>query len=231
MQRDGGFARAGAALNDDDAAVRMRDQLELFFIDEGGNFGQRFVGADRTATVHAEFSLGILDVFLRHHRGARCGALTAMQHRRELADRFDPLAARIFNERALRCTDAAQVALEDADIATRLHHAFGATTRDFFLVIVALFVAIIDLRDRRVAPIDDLHVGAAIDEAALADHHVARLAVHLEAKVGEVRRIDIDGQRLASTQAATQRREPRHLFDEGRQILGACFGDLVAQGQ
>jgi hypothetical protein len=117
----------------------------------------------------------------------------------------------------------------DGDIATRLDHALDATAGDLFLVVVALFVAVVDPRHRRVAPVDDLHVGLPIDEAALPDHHVLAVTVLLEAHVREVRGADVDRQRHAATEPRGERREARHLLDQGREILRARFGDLIAE--
>jgi hypothetical protein len=102
---------------------------------------------------------------------------------------------------------------------------------DLLLVVVALLVPVVDARHRRVAPVDDLHVRGAVDEAALADHHVAGLPPFLEAEVREVRRLQIDRQRLAAAEPAAQRRQPGHLLDQRRQVLAARLGDLVAQRQ
>ncbi len=45
----------------------------------------------------------------------------------------------------------------------------------------------------------------------------------------EVRRRDVDGQRATATEPRLERREPRHLLDQRREILGARFGDLIAE--
>jgi hypothetical protein len=227
MQGDGGLAGAGATLNHDDAARRLRDEIELLFVDQRGDLGQAFVGAHRGAVMNAElaFDGG------RGRRGARGFAHAAVKHGRERADRFDPAARRVLQERALRRADAAQVALRNRDIAARFDDAIDAAAGDLFFVVVAFFVAVVDARDRRVSPIDDLHVRRPIDEAALADHHVAALLLLAQPHMREVRRRDVDRQRAAAAESRLERREPRHLFDQRRQIFGARFGDLVAQGE
>ncbi len=165
----------------------------------------------------------------RHRPGRLADA--AVQHRRQLADRLLPVAARVAHERALRRADAAQLALVDGHVAPDLDHALDPAAGDLLLVVVALLVPVVHARHRGVAPVDDLHAGRAIDEAALADHDVAGGAVLLEAQVREVRRVDVHRQRLAAAEPAAQRRQPGHLLDQRRQVLAARLGDLVAQRQ
>jgi hypothetical protein len=161
--------------------------------------------------------------------GTRCFAHAAVEHRCDLPDCLHPRAARAFEVRALRRADAAKVAFVDRHVSARLDHAFDAAAGDFLFVVVALFVAIVDARHRRVAPVDDLHVRFAIDEAALTDHHVAALAGFFEPQMREVRRRDVDGQRATAAEPRSQRCKARHLLHERRQILGARFADLIAQ--
>ena len=210
VQRDRGLAAARAALDHDDAAARLRDQLELLLVDQRRDLGERLVSAHR-AVVHAELALRAAG-----RDRARGLAHAAVEHGRELTDRLHPAAARVLEERALRRADAAEVAARDRDVPPRVDDAVHAAAGDLFLVVVALFVAIVDARDGRVAPVDDLHVRLAIDEAALADHHVARLALLLQAHVREVRARDVDRQLCATTDARLERREARHLLDQRR---------------
>jgi hypothetical protein len=225
VERHRRLARAGAALDHDDAAAGLRDQLELLLVDQRGDLGERLVGA-RDAVVHAELALGAG----RGHR-ARGLAHPAVEHRRDLPDRLHPRAARVLHIGALRRADPAQVAAGDRDVAARLDHPLDAPAGDLLLVVVALLVPVVDPRHRRVAPVDDLDVRLPIDEAALADHHVARLAVLAQPHVREVRRRDVHRQRLAAAEPRLERREPRHLLDQRRQVLGARLGDLIAQRQ
>src|SRR5215831_9312380 len=69
---------------------------------------------------------------------------------------------------------------------------------------VALLVAVVDPRHRRVAPVDDLHVGLAVDEAALADQHVLGLVGLAQPDMREVRRGDVDRQLLATADPGAQ---------------------------
>jgi hypothetical protein len=223
VQRHGGLARAGAALDDDDAARRLGDELELLLVDQRGDLGQRLVGP-RGAVVDAERALGA-----GGGGGARCLAHAAVQDRRELTDRLHPGAARVLQVGALRRADPAEIAARDRYVAADLDDAFDPPTGDLLLVVVAFLVAVVDPRHRRVAPVDDLDVGLAVDEAALADQDVLALAALAQPDVREVRRRDVDRQLLAAAEPAAQRREPGHLLDERRQVLGAGLGDLVAQ--
>jgi len=225
MECDGRLARARATLDHDEAAARLRDQLELLLVDQRGDLGQRLLGA-RGAVMHAERAL-----LARRDDRPRRLAHAAVEDRRDLSDRLDPRAARRLEVRALRRADAAQVAARDRDVAPRFDDAFDAPPGDLLFVVVAFFVAVVDPRYRRVAPIDDLHVRRSIDEAALADHDVARLAALAQAHVREVRRRDVDRQRAPAAEPRLERCEPRHLFDQRRQIFGPRFGDLVAQRQ
>ena len=165
----------------------------------------------------------------RRGRHAHGLALTAAQHRSGVAHGLVPDVVGVANERALRRADAAQLAAEDRHVAPHLDHPGGAATGDLFLVVVALVVAVVDARDRGVAPVDDLHVVLAIDEAALADQHVAGLTLLAQGHVREVRRRDIDRQRARAAQAAANGRQAGHLLDQGRQILGLGLGDHVAE--
>lgn len=90
MQGHRRLARAGAALDHHDAALRLGDELELLLVDERGDLGERLVGAGH-AVMDAERALGAA---LGRHRAGRL-AHAAVEHRRQLADRLLPGAARI----------------------------------------------------------------------------------------------------------------------------------------
>ena len=153
MERDGGLAGAGAALDHDDAARRLRDQLELLLVDQRGDFGQRLVGA-RDAVMDAELAL-----LAGRGDGTRRLAHAAVEHRRDLADRLRPTSP-LAPLRYVPCgvPMRRRLPLRDRDVAARLDDALDATAGDLFLVVVAFFVAVVDARHRRVAPVDDLHV-------------------------------------------------------------------------
>src|SRR6201999_2148721 len=108
-------------------------------------------------------------------RRARGGALAAGQQRDLFAADLEPLALARADEGALRAADAAQLAHGDADVAARQDHAAQGAARHLLVVVVALVVAVVDLRDRGVAPVDDLHAGRAVDQAAAADQDVGHV--------------------------------------------------------
>jgi hypothetical protein len=58
VQRHGRLARARTALDHDDAARRLGDELELLLVDQRGDLRQRLVGA-RRAVVDPERALGV----------------------------------------------------------------------------------------------------------------------------------------------------------------------------
>src|SRR5690606_21378191 len=94
-------------------------------------------------------------------------------------------------EGGLGCADAAEHALRDREVAAQGDDALELLTAHLLLVVVTLVVAVVDLGDRRVAPVDDLDVGLAIDEAALADQDVPAPGAAVEGHVGEVGRADV----------------------------------------
>ena len=226
VERDRGLAGAGATLDHHDAGARLRDEVELFLIDQRRDLGKALVRAHLRAVVDAELAL------LAGRRDWPRGlAHAAVEHRGHLADGLEPRALRIAQVRALRCADAAEVALRDRDVAANLDEPLDGAAGDLVLVVVAFLVAVVDARDRRVAPVDDLDVRLAVDEAALANHHVLGLAALFQLHVREVRRRDVDRQRAAAADSRAERREPCHLLHQRREVLGARFGDLVAQRQ
>ena len=105
-------------------------------------------------------------------RRSRRGALAAGEQRHLVAVELEPFALARRDEGALRAADAPQLAAGDGDVAPRLDDAAQRAAGDLLVVVVALVVAVVDLRHRRVAPVDDLHAGGAIDEPAPPDQDV-----------------------------------------------------------
>ena len=183
VQRDGGLARAGASLQHHQPALRAGDEPELDRVDERGDLGQVLVRAQRSARVHAErapLASG------PQRRRARRGALAAGQAGGRHRIGLEPVPAVVGDEGGLRAADPAQPASVDGQAAARLDDTLEGLLAEVLLVVVALLVAIVDAAHRRVAPVDDVHAVAPIDEAALADQHVARAIVLLQPQVGEV---------------------------------------------
>src|SRR5205814_8101767 len=130
---------------------------------------------------------------------------------------------------ALRAADAPEHAAVDGDVAARVDHALQVAAVDVLVVVVALVVAVVDLAHRGVAPVDDLHPGGAVDEAAAADQHVAGALALAHAQVREVGRAGVDRGARAVAAAGGERGDAGHLLDEGGQVLRLRLGDLVAQ--
>jgi hypothetical protein len=101
------------------------------------------------------------------------------------------------------------------------------------VVVVAFFVAVVQLRHRSIAPVDDLNARGAIDDAAATDEHVAARGFGrhsgLEPQVSEVRRLLVDRRGCFAPAVHGQRAHASHLLHERRQVLGLGFGDRVTQ--
>ncbi len=236
VQRDGGLAAPGAALDEDQAARRRGDEVELLAIDERGDLGEVLVGARHRPGVDAEPLLLSPRGHRRRPGRPRGDPLPALQHGPDVAGGLVPLAARVADEGALRTADPAQAPLHDRQVSPRGHETFEAAAALGLVVVVTLLVPVVDLRHRRVAPVDDGHA-AALDEAALADEDVAllrllavsALAAVAEAEVGEIwrHRVDREGARAAA--ARRDGRQARHLLDERREVFGLGLADGVAE--
>ena len=137
--------------------------------------------------------------------------------------------AQIARERPLRGRDPAQIGVDDRDRAAREHLALDQLVAQPLLVGVAFLVAVEEARHGRVAPVDDLHAAARLDEAARADQDVAALAALLQAQVAEVGRLAIDGRRVALAALLRQRLDPVHLLQDRSLVLGLGLGQRVAQ--
>ena len=175
---------------------RLGDQLELARIDQRRDRGQVAVRPARAGVVEAQpaarrgrraaaaareargLAAGDDD-----HRAAVARDLQAGLARRDLA----PLPrAQVARERPLRGRDPAQIGIDDRDGPAREHFALDEPVAQALLVGVAFLVAVEEPRHGRVAPVDDLHAAARLDEAARADQNVAALAALLQPQVTEV---------------------------------------------
>src|SRR5690606_20026707 len=113
VQRDGGLAGAGAALDDHQAGRRPGDELELLAVDEGGDLRQVLVGAQDRAVVDAEAPAPAVAAAApaagyragRRGRRARRLAVAALEGGHRAAGRLAPAAARVAHEGALRRAD------------------------------------------------------------------------------------------------------------------------------
>ena len=107
MQRDGGFAAASAALNDDDTALRLAYQIELVAIDKRGNFRQMFVVATDECGFGTRFVFGGFGRFFfflnRRRFGRACRqTLPALQRRQCQRFVFPPDIIGVTEKNALR---------------------------------------------------------------------------------------------------------------------------------
>jgi hypothetical protein len=227
VEADRRLAAARAALDDDEARVGPRDELELARIDEGGDLRQVPVLAplDPRAELAARLPQRRRAVvaFGPHRR-----ALAAREARRGLAGAL-PLTVDAAHEDALRRADAAQEARADRERAPREHLAVHVAAAEVLLVDVALFVAVVDAAHRRVAPVDDAHPGARIEVRALSDQHLAAPLALLEHEPPEVRRLGIDGALGHLRAARGDLAQALHLLDERRHVLEARLLDLIAE--
>ena len=226
VQPDGRLAGAGAALDHREARRRARDELELPRVDERGDLREVLVLAPLDAD--AELAAGL--------RRLATLVLGGRSHRRELAAlelrrvHRGPRPALLGAEvHALRRHDALELAAADDHRAAHGHHALEGLAAELLLVVVALLVAVVDPRDRGVAPVDDAHAALGVDEGAVADEHISRTPALDEAHVPEIRAREVrlaDGHLGATGGDAAQ---ALHLRHQRRKVLGARVADEVAQ--
>ena len=217
----------------------LRDQLELARVDERRDRREVPVGPAGAVLVEAELAAG-------GGRGRAGARQRAWPRRRGLVRRGDQrggravagdlqprlpggdlapgAGAQIAREGPLRRGDPAQIGVDDGDRAARQHLAFHQPIAEALLVGVPFFVAVEEARDGGVAPVDDLHAAARLDEAARADQDVAPLAVLFEAQVAEVGGLAIDRRRVPLAALARQRLDPVHLLQDRALVLGLRFG-------
>ena len=220
VQADGRLAGARAALDDDEAGGRLRDQLELPRIDQRRDLGEELVRAPVAVAPDTELAGAVIVV------GAIGRARAAAEPRARA--RALPLLAAL-EERALRRDDPAQRALDDREAAARQHVAVHLFAAEILLVVVALVVAIEEPADRRVAPVDDADAGAPVEVRRLADQHLALAVPLLEDHPAEVRRERVGGRGRDLRAAVRDLLQALHLLDQRRHILHARLGDLVAE--
>ena len=225
VQRDGGLARAGGAADRDEARRGPRDQRELLGVDQARDVGEALVGAARAAArIGAEPPLPALA------RGvdAQRRALAAREARR-LARDLQPAAVRVGDEAPLRRVDARERGAADRDGAPRHHLAGHDAAADLLLVVLALLVAVVEPRDRRVPPVDDAH--AVLEAGRLAEAEVALAPVLAQAQVGEVRRGGVDarrGARLAELRAQRGQHAPALVQRRALEVVDAAAQQLIA---
>ncbi len=94
---------------------------------------------------------------------------------------------------------------------------------------VTLVVAIIETRDGRVSPVDDLHAATRFYVSALADEDVPAPPVLQQAEVPEIGRPSVHGNAFATAALARQRLDSMHLFQQWTLILGFGLGQGIAQ--
>ncbi|MFT3774212.1 MAG: hypothetical protein QM820_53295 [Minicystis sp.] len=138
VDADGRLAAAGAALDDDDAGVGPRDEIELPRIEERRDLREMPVLLGGEARAHAERALHVLRADGR--------ALPAGQLGGGDADRLPSLVGA--DDRALRRGDAAELALVDGDGAPDEHLALDLALAEGLLVLRAFLVAVIDSGSR-----------------------------------------------------------------------------------
>ncbi len=222
VQADGGLAAAGAALDDHQARGRLADQLELARVDQRGDLAEGLVLAALVG-VGADAE-GRLVVLLRTHRRALATA--------ELGGAGPgptPGAVELADEGPLGRADPLEPALTDAQRAPNEHVALDLAVAEEFVVVVALFVAVVDAAHRRVAPVDDAHAGLRVEEGGATDEHLALALVLLEDQPAEVRRAGVHDTLADHRSALGDALQPLHLLDQRGHVLEAGGADLVAE--
>src|SRR5690606_23688436 len=136
-----------ATLDQHHARLGPGDQVELLFVDERGDLLQALVGPAEILLLHAQ----------PPSRDPNGGSGAAGQRRSSLVAEALPAAGPGPHPAALRSVDPAQLGVGDHQAATDQHGALDAALVELLLVLVALFVAVVEPRDRGVAPVDDRH--------------------------------------------------------------------------
>ena len=112
VEGHGGLARARSALEHDEAASGVRDQVELLGIDEGGDLWEVLIGAEDGPAVDPEAAAFVTAAQGRRARGFALAA-------RELGDadgaRDDPGPLGGYGEGALRTADPLEVGVIDGN--------------------------------------------------------------------------------------------------------------------
>src|SRR5439155_22315921 len=140
-----------------------------------------------------------------------------------------PPAARLGEEHAFGRLDPVEHAVADPHAAARHHHARARVSAELLLVLVALLVAVEDLRHRSMSPIHDPH--AVLDAGGAPEAEVAFLTLLAQAQMGEVGRERIDfGTRARAPQLLEQRTLAVPLIGQRQRVLAlAARDDLLAQ--
>ena len=213
VQGDGGLAAARAAEHQERLGLVGVDDLKLDPVEERRDVGR----LEPARPADAQPELATL-------RGPR----PAGQRRQGLGVQGDPRgrAGRLLQD-DVRRVHGAQLALGDDHDAAHLHHTLGVAAGQLFFVSVALAVAVEELRERRVAPIDDAQPGGAVEEGGVAEQVVARLVSLPQAQVGEVGAGPV--RERPETASLADRARDVELVEQGRQVVGAGAGGLVAQ--
>ena len=223
VQRDGGLAAAGAALDHHQARVCRGDQLELPPVDQRGDLFEVFV-LDQVVAADAKLARSVV------LSGAGCRALTAVQLER-VGAQVPPRTGLRANEGALRRADAAERTFHDAE-ASSSHDLAGdlASAKDL-VVAVALVVAVVQATDRRIAPVDDSHAALGVEVSAPPNQDLPAAAVLFENQAAEVRRFRIDVALGHRALVSGEHLESLHLLDQRWHVFEASDRDLVAEPQ
>jgi len=136
----------------------------------------------------------------------------------------------------LRAGHAQQLAAVDGQRPPRHDVALDLAFAEGFFIVAALGVAIVELADRGVAPVDDVHARLAVGEGGPADEDVALdFAVArnplAQAQVPEIRRARIHQHGLELRARERHLLQALHLRHQGGHVLEPCLADLIAQGE
>nr|MBK7064193.1 hypothetical protein [Deltaproteobacteria bacterium] len=206
--------------------MRPGDELELTRVDERRDLREVLVlpalGPDAQATLGLRRLAALV---LR--RGPHRAELSALElrrvHRRALP------ALLVLVEDPLRSDHPLERAAADHHRAADGDGALQGLAAELLLVLVALLVAVVDPRDRGVAPVDDAHAALGVDVGAVADEHVAAATALGEAHVAEVRVVGVD---LADGHLGPARghaAQALHLRHQRGEVFVARVADEVAQ--
>ncbi len=146
MQRDGGLARAGPAVDHHDARLGLGDQLELMAVDQASDGLEVLVQVRRVARTGAQQGLAEIP----RAKGCACPTL---QCRRIQFHAMPAVPCAL--KHAQMAVHTHQPSAQDQHGPMGAHHALHDAPTQLFLVLVSLPIGEVHAADGRVAPVDD----------------------------------------------------------------------------
>jgi hypothetical protein len=220
VQADRRLTAARAALDHDQTRVGLGDELELPWIDQGGDRLQMPIFS---SVVRADAKLARAVMMI----GAQRAALASRELQAGTA--AQPLAAALTHEDTLWGDDAAQASIDDGQAPTCDNHPLDVALAEGLLVGVTLVIAVVEPAHRGVAPVDDAYSCTGIDVRGPPDQDFAVSLLLSQHHATEVRRASVDVTCGGLTLARGQVLQPFHLLEQRGYVFQASLGDLIPE--